>query len=48
MSGTDYKFNTRIEPDGGNGANAVTVLETFELYGCLLKVQLQQFSIFNT
>ena len=37
-SGTDYKFVTRIEiTDGGNGANAVTVLETFELYGCYLE-----------
>ena len=34
-SGADYKFVTRIEIlDGGNGANAATVLETFELYGC--------------
>ena len=32
-SGTDYKFTGRIEMlDGGNGANAVTVLETWELY----------------
>jgi hypothetical protein len=37
-SGTDYKFVTRIEiTDGGNGANAVTVLETFELYGCFIE-----------
>jgi hypothetical protein len=36
-SGADYKFVTRIEIlDGGNGANAVGVLETFELYGCYL------------
>ena len=34
----DYKFVTRIEIlDGGNGANAATVLETFELYGCYLE-----------
>jgi hypothetical protein len=37
-SGQDYKFVTRIEIlDGGNGANAATVLETFELYGCYLE-----------
>ena len=37
-SGADYKFVTRIEIlDGGNGANAATVLETFELYGCYLQ-----------
>ena len=37
-SGADYKFVTRIEIlDGGNGANAATVLETFELYGCYLE-----------
>lgn len=36
-SGVDYKFNLRIEMlDGGNGANAVTVLETWECYGCYL------------
>lgn len=36
-SGADYKFVTRIEIlDGGNGANAATVLETFELYGCFV------------
>jgi hypothetical protein len=34
-SGSDYKFVTRIEVlDGGNGANAANILETFELYGC--------------
>ena len=33
-SGIDYKFTTRIEIlDGGNGASAPNVLETFELYG---------------
>ena len=37
-SGADYKFVTRLEIlDGGNGANAATVLETFELYGCYLE-----------
>ena len=37
-SGSDYKFVTRIEIlDGGNGANAASVLETFELYGCYLE-----------
>ena len=34
-SGVDYKFTSVIELlDGGNGANAPAVLETFELYGC--------------
>ena len=37
-SGIDYKFVTRIEIlDGGNGANAAGVLETFELYGAYLE-----------
>ncbi len=37
-SGADYKFTTRIEIlDGGNGANAATTLETWELYGCYLE-----------
>jgi hypothetical protein len=37
-SGIDYKFITRIEMlDGGNGANAPTTLETWELYGCYLQ-----------
>ena len=36
-SGQDYKYTTRIEIlDGGNGANAPTTLETFELYGCFI------------
>lgn len=36
-SGIDYKFLTRCEIlDGGNGAFAPTVLETWELYGCYL------------
>jgi hypothetical protein len=34
-SGGDYKFLMRVEMlDGGNGANAPTVLETWECYGC--------------
>ena len=37
-SGIDYKFLTKVEVlDGGNGANAPVVLETWELYGCYLK-----------
>lgn len=37
-SGSDYKFVTRCEMlDGGNGADQPTVLETWELYGCLVK-----------
>jgi hypothetical protein len=37
-SGIDYKFTTRIEMlDGGNGASAPTVLETFELYGAYIE-----------
>ena len=37
-SGIDYKFITRIEVlDGGNGANEVGVLETWECYGCMLQ-----------
>ena len=37
-SGIDYKFITRCENlDGGNGASAPTVLETWELYGCYLR-----------
>jgi hypothetical protein len=36
-SGIDYKFTTRCEIlDGGNGADAPTILETWELYGCFL------------
>jgi len=36
-SGIDYKFLTRIEIlDGGNGANEVGILETWECYGCFL------------
>ena len=37
-SGADYKFVTRIEIlDGGNGANDVNILETWELYGCYVE-----------
>ena len=37
-SGIDYKFITRFELlDGGNGANAPSVLETWELYGCFVQ-----------
>jgi len=37
-SGIDYKFLTKVEVlDGGNGAAAPVVLETWELYGCYLK-----------
>jgi hypothetical protein len=36
-TGQDYKFQTNIEIlDGGNGAAAPQVLETWELYGCFL------------
>lgn len=36
-SGIDYKFITRCEVlDGGNGASAPNVLETWELYGCMV------------
>ena len=37
-SGIDYKFTGRIEMlDGGNGASAPSVLETFELYGAYVE-----------
>ena len=37
-SGIDYKFTTKFEVlDGGNGAYAPTVLETWELYGCYVR-----------
>ena len=37
-SGQDYKFQTNIEIlDGGNGAAAPIVLETWELYGCFVQ-----------
>ena len=36
-SGIDYKFTTRVEMlDGGNGASAPNVLETWELYGAFI------------
>jgi hypothetical protein len=36
-TGQDYKFQTNIEIlDGGNGAAAPTVLETWECYGCFI------------
>lgn len=36
-SGGDYKFKTVIQLlDGGNGAYEPAILETYELYGCLL------------
>jgi hypothetical protein len=37
-SGIDYKFLTKCEVlDGGNGAFAPVVLETWELFGCFLQ-----------
>ena len=37
-TGQDYKFQTNIEIlDGGNGATAPIVLETWEVYGCFLQ-----------
>ena len=37
-AGIDYKFLTKFEIlDGGNGANAPVVLETWELFGCYLQ-----------
>jgi len=37
-SGIDYKFQMNCELlDGGNGANAPVVLESWELYGCYVK-----------
>ena len=37
-SGIDYKFTGRIEMlDGGNGASAPNVLETWELYGAYVE-----------
>jgi hypothetical protein len=36
-SGIDYKFITRLEVlDGGNGGFTPNVLETWEMYGCML------------
>jgi hypothetical protein len=37
-SGIDYKFTTQFQVlDGGNGANAPTVLEQWDIYGCYLR-----------
>jgi len=37
-TGQDYKFQTNIEVlDGGNGASAPQILETWELYGCFVQ-----------
>lgn len=37
-AGQDYKFQTNIQIlDGGNGAQAPVVLETWECYGCFIK-----------
>ena len=37
-AGADYKFTTKFEVlDGGNGAVAPVVLESWELYGCYLR-----------
>ena len=37
-AGIDYKFTTKYEIlDGGNGNNAPSILETWELYGCYLE-----------
>jgi len=36
-SGIDYKFTLKYEVlDGGNGASTPNVLETWEMYGCLI------------
>jgi hypothetical protein len=36
-SGIDYKFTLKYEVlDGGNGANTPNVLETWEMYGCMI------------
>ena len=38
FGGGSYKFTTKIEIlDGGNGADSVTILDTWELYGCYLQ-----------
>lgn len=38
-TGQDYKFQTNIEIlDGGNGTAVPQILETWECYGCFLKV----------
>lgn len=37
-AGIDYKFTTRYEVlDGGNGAFEPTVLESWEIYGCIIQ-----------
>ena len=37
-TGQDYKFQTNIDIlDGGNGASAPVVLETWQLYGCFIQ-----------
>jgi hypothetical protein len=38
VSGIDYKFVLKYEVlDGGNGATAPVVLETWEMYGCYIE-----------
>lgn len=38
FGGASYKFTAKIEMlDGGNGADSVSILETWELYGCYLQ-----------
>jgi hypothetical protein len=48
-SGIDYKFTTRIEMlDGGNGATAPGILETFELYGSYVEAVNYNTLAYNT
>ena len=48
-SGIDYKFTTRIEVlDGGNGATAPGILETFELYGSYVEAVNYNTLAYNT
>ena len=48
-SGADYKFQCNIEIlDGGNGAYEASVLERFELYGCLLNKVVYQGGDYKT
>ena len=48
-SGIDYKFTTRIEVlDGGNGASAPGILETFELYGSYVEAVNYNTLAYNT
>jgi hypothetical protein len=48
-SGADYKFSMDIELlDGGNGENAVRVLERFELAGCYLNKTVYQGGDYKT